>query len=404
MTIKVKITKLVYGGSGIGRHEGKVVFVPFTVPGDHVEAEIRHQKKNFMVAEMKRILEPGPGRGTPPCRYFGNCGGCQWQQLEYPKQVAIKRQILEDALRHRFPEAKSLLIGIKASPMEYGYRSRARIQVRRRGRKSVFGFFRHQSHSVQDINACPLFRPTLNLALSTLRGWEAEDLIELRSREIDLTCAEEGEEWKWAPVSDRFPTTTPKSQTIREQSIRRSVSEFQYLVSPSVFFQANDFMIHELVGIVCKLCDTSEKKHALDLFAGVGLFSLPLSRRFERITAVDNSPLASAFCAQNAASVKAGNIETASTDVHTWLREFHAGHGTVDLAVINPPRRGVGEGVMQLLGKCGPEIIVYVACDPNTLIRDLSCLTPAYRIEFVQGLDLFPQTFHFETVVGLRRG
>lgn len=402
MAFKVEITKLVYGGSGLGRHEGKVAFIPLTAPGDLLEAEIRYQKRNYLVAEMTRILKPGSGRRTARCRYFGYCGGCQWQHLEYPKQVTIKRQILEDAFRHRFPETKDLLISMKASPLEYGYRSRARIQLRRRGNRRVFGFYRPQSHAIQDVEDCPLLRPTLNLALSTIRGWEETALNNLQSQEIDLICSEDGKEWKWAPSSERFQATDPNDQSIGDLTLRRSVSGFQYLVSPSVFFQANDFMLDELVNIVDELCDTSVRKEALDLFAGVGLFSLPLARSYEKVTAVDSSFVASSLCVQNTACVKDKNIDIAFSDVHTWLQGFRP-RRRVDLAVMNPPRSGVGKESLQLLRECAPGTILYVACDPNTLIRDLSCLIQDYRIDFIQGLDLFPQTYHFETIVRLRR-
>jgi 23S rRNA (uracil1939-C5)-methyltransferase len=403
MAIRLTIEKLVYGGSGMGRHDGKVVFLPFSIPGDHVEAEVRVDKKRYVVAELKRILQPGSGRRDAPCPYFGNCGGCGWQQLEYPKQVACKRQILEDLIRHRFPEAKDLLIGIKASPMEFGYRSRARIQIRRRGDRHIFGFYRHQSHGVQDINDCLLLRPTLNVALSTLRGWQEAALIDIQSGEIDLICNEEGQEWKWSRASERFRKKPPKKNAIRDLCLRRSVAGFQYLVSPSVFFQANDFMIHQLVGIVDRLCGTSEGKHAVDLFAGVGLFSLPLSQKFRKITAVESSPQASLLCEHNRACAGIDNVAVASKDARSWLKEFRESPERADVVIMNPPRRGVGQEVMQLLGECEPDIIVYVACDPNTLVRDVQFLLHPYRIDFVQALDLFPQTFHFETILVLRR-
>jgi 23S rRNA (uracil1939-C5)-methyltransferase len=181
------------------------------------------------------------------------------------------------------------------------------------------------------------------------------------------------------------------------------VAGFQYLVSPSVFFQANDFMIHQLVGIVDRLCGTSEGKHAVDLFAGVGLFSLPLSQKFRKITAVESSPQASLLCEHNRACAGIDNVAVASKDARSWLKEFRESPERADVVIMNPPRRGVGQEVMQLLGECEPDIIVYVACDPNTLVRDVQFLLHPYRIDFVQALDLFPQTFHFETILVLRR-
>ena len=148
-SIEVEIQKLVFGGDGLARHEGKVVFVPFAAPGDRLEVRVTEQKKNYLRGAITNILTPGPARTAPICPHFGSCGGCQWQHIDYACQAESKRRILEETFHHRFPESRSLPISMEPSPKAYGYRSRARIQLRGTGDDSVTGFFRHRSHQVR---------------------------------------------------------------------------------------------------------------------------------------------------------------------------------------------------------------------------------------------------------------
>jgi 23S rRNA (uracil1939-C5)-methyltransferase len=201
---EIRIEKLVYGGWGLGRHNGKVVFVPFSVPGDSLTVREVENKKSFLRAAIVDVIEPGPGRVPPVCLHFGACGGCQWQNLEYPRQVEIKRQLLEQKFRHRFPETKRLPIEMKASPQAYGYRSRARIQIRGLGPTAQAGFFRFQSHLVEDVRSCPLFRPALNEALASIRLSLAREALNPGSRQLALACSTESNAWGLADMASDF--------------------------------------------------------------------------------------------------------------------------------------------------------------------------------------------------------
>src|SRR5262245_39988228 len=200
-SFEVTIEKLVYGGFGLGRHEGKVVFVPFTVPADRVEVRVVRQRRNFLHATVVKVLEPGPGRQAPPCGHFGRCGGCQWQHLEYPRQVETKRQILEEILHHRFPECRKLDIRMQEAPQPFGYRSRARVQLRGFGAKSKVGFFRFHSHELEDVESCPLFRPVLNEALASVRQTRRNESFDPGVRQLELACSQEDGNWGMADAS-----------------------------------------------------------------------------------------------------------------------------------------------------------------------------------------------------------
>ena len=409
MTFKTTIEKLVYKGHGLGHYRGKVVFVPFSVPGDRLLVRPFEEKKTFLRAEIVRIIEPGNGRVNPKCPHFGLCGGCHWQQLEYARQVEAKKNILEEIMHHRFPYTRELPISMKASAHHFGYRSRARVQLRGTGKDASVGFFRHGSHRIEDIDNCPLFRPSLNEALGSLRKYKQKVDTDGNPYEMDMACSEEENTWATARTeisTNNSITTLLGPRRGEEVLFGRTVGDFRYSVSASVFFQANDFMIAELVDLVRECVQDAGVDSALELFSGVGLFTLPLASQFAHVTSVENSDAASRLCALNAKSYDFRNIQHVCSDVSAWLNSPDAdSQSPFDLILLDPPRAGAGPGIMEKIKKLAPETILYVSCDPQTLARDLIRISSHhYAIERVSALDMFPQTYHFETVVRLRKG
>jgi len=405
--LDLEIEKLVYGGWGFGRHEGKVVFVPFTTPGDRVEVRPRVVKKNYIRASLIRILEPGSGRQIPPCRHFGSCGGCHWQHIEYARQVDAKRQVLEEILTHRFPQTGDLLMPMRASLRSYEYRSRARFQLQELAGEMRVGFFRFHTHDVEDIEMCPLLRPTLNDGLAHIRGAVQACPKHAWPRHIDAACAEEDGRWAAAETEPLEGQGLPGEEdpAAPAKTLVRTVGIFQYRFSPSVFFQANDFAVGDLVDRVSALARECGGSAALELFAGVGLFTLPLALTFASVTAVESSEAASRFCKENAAQAGLDNVRTHCADVLAWMGAAGSlAPPALDLVLLDPPRTGAGREIMRRIAEWSPETIIYVSCDPQTLARDLAALPIGnYQIDHLEGFDLFPQTYHFETVARLRR-
>ena len=394
-TFTVIIEKLLNGGDGLARHDGKTVFVPCSVPGDELLVRPVTEKKNFTRAEIVRVLSPGGGRIAPACPHFGKCGGCDWQQLEYSRQTETKRLILEELFHHHFPEIRQLPITMRPSPHSFGYRSRARVRIQHHGDRISVGFFRGSSHIIHDMESCPLFRQRLNETLQKLRQAALNSNSKAGMREIDIACSDEEGMWSC-------------EKSVRATSLRKQVGDFTYAFSPETFFQANDFMVGALVEEVMDRVSPDGSRRleetgsgtALDLYSGVGLFSLPLSQRFRTVTAVESSRASSRFCASNAAAARCANISNVCADVAVWLESPSA--RSFDCIVLDPPRAGVASGVMEKLIRLAPGTIIYVSCDPQTLVRDLGRMNPSYyRIESITGLDMFPQTCHFETVVKL---
>jgi 23S rRNA (uracil1939-C5)-methyltransferase len=366
------------------------------------------EKKTFLRAEAVRVLESGKGRTSPLCPHFKKCGGCHWQDLEYIRQVEAKRQILEELFHHRFPETRGLPIIMRACPQPYGYRSRARVQTCGADATSAVGFFRRASHFIEDVECCPLFRPALNDALNSLRQFISGSGQDPRLQEWDMACSEDDNLWA-AIRRGSIPAEVLASSIEPGMSdtaiLRRRIGEFRFVTTPSVFFQANDFMIPELLRLVQESAQNAGGGSALDLFAGVGLFSLPLARHFKKIVAVENSPESCRLCSANAVAAGIDPIQIVCANVLEWIQSESASRlQPFDLILLDPPRTGAGKKIMERIKEWAPETIIYVSCDPPTLSRDLALLSPSdYQIEFVEGLDLFPQTYHFETIVRLTK-
>jgi len=405
---EVVIDKIVYGGAGLGRHEGKVVFVPFTAPGDRVIVRPVEQKKKLIHATVERLVVPGPARSEPFCVHFGTCGGCQWQHLEYAAQVEIKHSILEELFHHHLPETRALRIDMKPSPQDRGYRSRARIQFRGRGSESAIGFFGYQSHGVIDVATCPLLRPTLSAALRSLRELWEQGRADPGMRQAEIACSEEETKWNWVEIEPSLEEgfsllgKNPDAEG-GGATLTRKVGQFEYKITPSIFFQANDFMVAELLSTVENLVGEGGPGSALDLFAGVGLFTLPLARHFSQVTAVEASAEACRLCRENSKAAGLENVRVTNGGAAPWMKAVSSVTSPAfDLIILDPPRTGAGPGVIEKIREWAPNTVIYVSCDPQTLVRDLALLAGRdYRIDFVLGLDLFPQTYHFETVVRL---
>jgi len=407
---EVTIEKLVYGGSGLGRSSGKVVFVPYSAPGDRLLVQTLREKKNYTLGTIAEILSPAPGRINPPCPHFGKCGGCHLQHMTYPLQVEAKENILREVLHHRFPYTRDISITMEECPQPLAYRSRARIQVRKSAGTISTGFYRSESHTVEAIKECILLRPPLNQALEALRSSEPDTGIGMDIRELDI--AGSYEEGLWTVFSaDKDAGTGALGSEIQPRAwnhevlLKRKVGKFVYSVTAASFFQANDFMIARLVELVREMAEDCSHNTVLDLFAGVGLFSLPLAELYGSVVAVEHSRTASELSSANASAAGMDGIQSVCADVADWLQShISKTAGSFDLILLDPPRSGAGSRIMEQIRSLAPKTILYISCDPQTLARDLSCITEdRYVIEQVVGLDMFPQTFHFETIVRLIR-
>jgi 23S rRNA (uracil1939-C5)-methyltransferase len=457
-SIDITIEKLIYGGEGLAHYDGSTVFVPLVLPGERVTAAPVEQKKKFVRARMERVIEAAPDRVAAPCRHFGICGGCDYQHIGYEAQLKFKTDILRETLRRIGRVDWTGEITAHASP-PWGYRNRAQWKVRpiadataasqpganansnaaadanppkggKRGAASAgapmaIGYFRANSTALSAVEECPILAPPLLKTLLALRDAGAASLLPKTLREIEafavpgigdgsakvlLTATFAGFPSQAPEIAELLHKIVPglESLVFHDPSHERmeldgpgfveyATGGHTFRVGHFSFFQVNDFLVEELV----RHTAASEEpgRLAFDLFAGVGLFSVPLAKHFQRVIAVESNPAATRDLEVNVAGH--GAIEVRTADVERFLDRSKE---KPDLVLLDPPRAGLEPGSVNRLLRMAPSRITYISCEPPTLARDLGALLKGgYEIAEMDIFDLFPQTFHMEAVVRLRR-
>jgi 23S rRNA (uracil1939-C5)-methyltransferase len=430
--LKLKIEKLVYGGDGLARipatdatGKGKTVFVPFVLEGEEVSARIVDEKSGFARARVEEILTPSVQRTEPACPYFQRCGGCHYQHTSYEHQLEIKKNILYETLKRTAKLDWQLPIQVHASP-PWNYRNRTRMKVRAAdANRFEMGYYRFGSHQLLPVEQCPISSHLINRAIASVwelgkRGSvpaeisEIEYFVNAEDSELllELYVSADTPEDKFQAFAEALKSALPEFigaaafasaepekmlwSSGQTEIIYRTKTD-AYHVRAGSFFQTNRFMADELVSAVTK---NRSGGLALDLYAGTGLFSLPLARTFKRVIAVESAPASFADLRTNAPD----NVESVRSSTEDFLRKPSWQSKHPDLVVVDPPRAGLGDQVTRSLAKIESKAICYVSCDPSTLARDLRVLIESgYQIESIDLVDLFPQTFHLETIVQLVR-
>ncbi len=422
--IDVKIEKLVYGGDGLGHHEGHTVFVPFVLPDEVVTVRPIDSRKKFVRGRVQHVLTPSPERTAPACPHFAVCGGCHYQHIPYEAQLKYKAEILRETLRRIGGVNWEGPIPLHGSP-PFGYRNRAQWEIRPAGAGSsaAIGYHEAGSSVLCPIEQCPILSPRLAETLAMLRELLARGRAAATLREVEafagsgdekilLNLALEEFDAPPAEIAGALVSALPGAESILLHDASRDHFELfgpgfihydaggsRYRVGHLSFFQVNRFLVDELIRAV-----TEEEPGALalDLFAGVGLFTIPLGRRFERVLSVESNLAAArdlkANIEQNRARAQQVNLQ-----VEAMLADWKE---TPDLVVLDPPRAGVPAGALARLDQLATARITYLSCDPATLARDLAALTAGagrYEISEVHLFDVFPQTYHIESLVRLRR-
>jgi 23S rRNA (uracil1939-C5)-methyltransferase len=434
--MKLQIEKAVYGGAGLAHQTeregtGKTVFVHFTLPGEIVEARLLEQKDNFGEASLVRVLTPSKDRIEPRCAHFGECGGCHYQHAAYSAQVQMKSAILQETLERAGLTALPTIQTHTGEP--WAYRNRTRLRIAESEGILRVGYNRRGSNEFLAIHECPILAPLLWRAAEALLQVGAENstasrwlrgVVEVEffatgdEKKLQMMLFVRKEQLGFRALCDRMQELVPEltgahvvlvasaGPQRRARSPRRldswgseglsyRAAGEDYWVGQGGFFQVNRFLVDELVSIV-----TTERQGSIawDLYAGVGLFSRALARSFQQVVAVEAAAndLSKSFKGSGKRAVEATTVE--------FLRSAVVQRSRPDLIVMDPPRAGVGADVCTLLGRISSPEIVYVSCDPVTLARDLKKLvTAGYEVVDLHVVDMFPQTFHMETVAVLRR-
>lgn len=421
-TLEVEIERLLPGGVGLAHAEGLTLFVYLAAPGDVVRVVIERIQGKLGFASIVEILKPSPLRIEPPCPYFGRCGGCDFQQLNYETQLKAKVEIIRDCL-HRIAKIDTpLSIPIHPSPDQWHYRARAMWQVDTNDK--LLGYFERASNRVCDVEYCAVLVPELQTTLEQVRNEiRTTDAIE-RLRDIEVVLGDEG-------VSGEPPLAG-----FKKDIVTRVIGDETYHFSAEVFFQVNHELLVPLIAealrnangtgeaalenasasVGSETSSQTRRNTAIDLYSGVGLFTLPLARKFARVIGVEGSARATDFARLNFEFAKqhrnpeadsAGelaNVEIVNARVGDWLKQHSGSTGPIDFLLLDPPRTGCeNRDIAGILSLC-PGRITYVSCDPATLARDLKKLIAGgYSLDSMVAFDMFPQTHHVETIAHLHR-
>ncbi|MCL7454558.1 MAG: class I SAM-dependent RNA methyltransferase [Anaerolineae bacterium] len=404
---ELTLTGMAHGGSALGRHEGKVIFVPYAIPGETVRVEIVEEHTRWARARLLEVLEPSPHRVEAPCPYFGpdKCGGCQFQHIAYEAQVEFKRAVVADQL--------SRLAGLDVPVEEpigaaepWDYRNHVQFHLTPDGE---LGFLTADSHRVIAVSDCLIIDPLLDeLWSAVLLKWPQLYRLGLRcgSATGDLMAIFELESYEDFDIKVDFPVSCvllmPDGESIvlmGDSYIVEHVAGRDFRVSAGSFFQVNTGGAEALVDLVHEFLEPAAEDTLLDLYCGVGLFGLSLAEEVGRVIGVESDPSASADFRFNAQGLEhVSLIEGKAESVLEGLDE------PVDLVVLDPPRAGAGAPTIDGIAALQPRRVVYVSCDPATFARDARRLVDAgYVLSRVQPVDLFPQTFHVESVALFER-
>jgi 23S rRNA (uracil1939-C5)-methyltransferase len=381
---EVRIEKWVYGGDGLARQDGRVVLTPFVLPGELVRIE----EQNGIHAELKEIVEPAPERTAPPCPVFTRCGGCHYQHAPYEFQLARKVEIVREQLRRVGKiDFQGEIDVISGPPLEYRNRSQFHIGEGPGGKRAI-GYLAARSHELIPVeDRCPISSPGVNAALAAIREKLNDARFPKFLRQVEI-FSNESELQINALETDR-----PIARSFFEEfksvvALEYATAHGKFRVSPHSFFQVNRFLIDAMIDRALAFAQGSS---ALDLYSGVGLFALPLSKKFGKVTAIESGSGAIRDLQQNAPEV--GAVQGRAEEHLARIEK------APDFVLADPPRAGLGKTVVANLNRLRAPRMTVVSCDPATLARDLAALN--YRLERLTLIDLFPQTFHIETIADL---
>lgn len=367
--VEIEVEDVAFGGEGVGRYNDFVIFVPFVITGERVQVEISEVKKNFARARLIKVLNPSPHRVQPECKYFGECGGCQYQHISYNYQLVLKKKQITDLIQ-RIGGFKDLVVNdIIPCPRPYGYRNR--IMVRSQWSKSLqrlaIGFLRYDNRLVVDIEECKIAEPEVSNGIKDVRA-------------------------------------NPPPRGGLKVVLRKFPENWE--VPKDSFFQNNFYALPFLVDTVKKCVGKSQAKYLLDAYCGIGFFGIELAHNVEKVIGVDVDVRAIKAAKKNAEMCGITNCEFIAGQVEEVIKEiFKHLDPKQTVLLMDPPRTGVKPEGLEFIKSQSPKQIIYVSCHPATLARDLKilCADSKYMLVDITPIDMFPQTQHVECVADLRK-
>ena len=423
--IEGEVTALAFGGQGIIRHEGFVVFVPYTTPGDRVKCRITQKKSSFAHAELIDVITPSTQRTTPKCPYYGTCGGCQLQHIEYAAQLESKRQWIEDALKRIGGLTTISVPSVIPSKQQWMYRRHITLALRPNESTVDVGYYAVDNRSLISVVYCPIFNDSSDEIIPQVRDIASQlKCGPADAGKVSIFKREAGKylihfQFEFLPknsaqvfdrVLQRFSnwsgvlvSAPKKTIAYGDSTDLLHVETLAFKYSPQVFIQNNSEQSGNIYREICRLVDSMHAKKVLDLYCGIGISSILLAKQGRDVLGIETNPAAIQYAKENAvmnsatACFQVGSVQTVLPKI---LRQE-----SFDAVIVNPPRTGMDPRVVTALLQRAPKELIYISCMPATLARDLRLLNASgkgYEVVACQGFDMFPQTAHVETVVHLK--
>jgi tRNA/tmRNA/rRNA uracil-C5-methylase (TrmA/RlmC/RlmD family) len=376
----LKIESVAFGGHGVGRADGFVVFVPFTAPDDIVEIEIVLRKKKFARGRLLRIIQPSPSRIQPRCRYYGHCGGCSYQHIRYEHQLKMKRKQVEEAFLKIGGIMQPQVGEVIASPQPYAYRGKATLHAAKTAGSCHLGFMDVSGGEIVDIERCEIMDESINDQICSTRA-----AGKISGGHDDFVF--------WS--GHQYPS---------DEAVARVIKGREFLVPREGFFQANLHLTDRMVDEVISLSGPKKRGTIIDACCGSGLFSLFLAPDAKRVMGVEINEKSIQYARVNAGKQGIQNAEFICGDIEVVLQSWMQKKEAVDLIVLDPPRAGLSPETLAAISGLDAQDIIYISCNPATQARDVKFLNGyGYRLQKLQPLDMFPQTEHVETIGLLQR-
>ena len=384
--LRLSLTDMAFEGGAIARHDGQVVFAAYGIPGEETVVEIERRSKDYLMGRVVEVLSPSPHRVEAPCPYFGRCGGCQWQHIDYPFQAELKARIVDEQLRRIGKFQEPPVAATLTAEERWHYRNHARFSTDRQGQLGFVSLLRRR---FVRIDHCRIMHPWINGVLERLQGKCAG------LHQVAIRYGVRTEQALIHPSLKEIDDSIPSGQTSYEEELLGK----RFRVSGASFFQVNSRQAEVLIEVVREQLALAQDQLLLDAYAGVGTFAVLLAPYVKRVIAIEESSAAVADAVINQAGIK--NIVFYQGKVEQILPELRR---RPQVAILDPPRVGCHPDTIAAVLKRPPARLVYVSCDPATLARDLRALCQGgYRLQEVQPVDMFPQTFHIECVATLVR-
>lgn len=435
MTVfEISIDRLAFGGGGVGRYDGKVCFVPYSCPGDYLKVSLTTDKRSYSTASIAEIVKPSSDRVEPPCPLFGSCGGCNWQHIAYTRQLISKREIFADTLWRGARVNGDLIADVVPSAQNYGYRSRVQFKLHYAKSRLKIGFYRQETHVVEDAaDGCPVAMPVINDSLSSFRSVLKKFPDPRQLSQINIDCAGSGviavvnyigndidgvAGFFKKHMSELSPVTGLYLQSGKKVALRKVYGDdlltyilpgklgkqYQLSYKPGGFSQVNREQNIQLLELVRHFLEFKGTEQVLDLYCGNGNFSIPLAGDVFSMTGIEEYKDSISSAVENAVKNGITNSEFISADAVAGVRKLVELGRKFDVVILDPPRSGAGDAVVEIL-KLNPDKIVYISCDPSTLARDCAAFVNSgqYQVKNSIPVDMFPQTYHLESVTLLVR-